>query len=248
MPEQTQIFHGAVDAAPNDYTLADNVEFLLYAVNANFTDNGAAGDWLPAVVLLSDSGHVIARALLPDVRVTAGDDAEVSWFPGVKPGAGGSATGGEFASVYATAPQTVPAGEVDAIEWDWTTFRTTDAAAFSPDPANQRLDVTATGVLQHWISVLPDTKFVLDLQGVGASRGNVQSGISGATAYGFDLGPPVYVDQVQGYNFIISDGSWPTLSTFYNFDGTDVILGLRLMVIALQVPKPAGSLSTWPVF
>lgn len=81
MPAQQQITNLAVQAAPDDYTLGANVEFDLIAVNAEFVDNGAGGDWLPAVVLVSDSDHVIARAVDQGVKVTAGDDAEVSWFP-----------------------------------------------------------------------------------------------------------------------------------------------------------------------
>lgn len=88
MPGQQQIFAGSIEAAPKDYTVAANVELTLRAVNANFTDNGAGEDWLPAVVLISDSGHIIARAVDQGVTVTAGGDAEVSWFPGVKHAAG----------------------------------------------------------------------------------------------------------------------------------------------------------------
>src|SRR5689334_15295890 len=105
MPGQRQIFRGATVDAPNNYDVDANVELTLKAVNANFTDNGATGDWLPAVVLISDSGHVIARALLPDVKVTAGDDAEVSWFPGVKSGGAGFTSAiSQFSSLFQARP------------------------------------------------------------------------------------------------------------------------------------------------
>ena len=80
----TQIFRGAVSDVPGVYVLPDSVEFLLKAVNADFADNGAGADWLPCVTIVSDSGHIIARACDQAVKVTAGDDAEVSWFPHVK--------------------------------------------------------------------------------------------------------------------------------------------------------------------
>src|SRR3982751_4518986 len=90
MPRDTQILRAATVAAPKDYTIDKNVELILRTVHANFTDNGAGGDWLPCVDLISDSGHTIARCCDPNVVVTAGDDAEVTWFPDVKP-AGSSA-------------------------------------------------------------------------------------------------------------------------------------------------------------
>jgi hypothetical protein len=94
VPRDTQIFSGADHAGNSDYTLPGNSEIEVLAVNANFKDNGAGADWCPAVVMFSDSGHVIARAMLPEVKVTAGGDAEVSFFPGVKPAAASSGTTG----------------------------------------------------------------------------------------------------------------------------------------------------------
>lgn len=128
MPEQQQIVHAPILPVPNDYLLADNVEILLYVVNANFTDDGAGTDWLPAVVLLSDSNHVIARALLPDVKVTAGDDAEVSWFPGVKPG-GGATVASHIAQIVT---DSVPTSGSDFVFTPMTfaSFTTDDPANF----------------------------------------------------------------------------------------------------------------------
>jgi hypothetical protein len=74
------------------------VELILRTVHANFSDNGAGGDWLPCVDLISDSGHTIARCCDPNVVVTAGDDAEVTWFPDVKPV--GSSTPSSASVVY----------------------------------------------------------------------------------------------------------------------------------------------------
>jgi hypothetical protein len=85
-----QISNPAVADGASDYQVKPAVEILLKAVSADFDDNGAASSWLPAVLLTSDSGHIIARALDPSVSVAAGGSAEVSWFPGVKRGGGGS--------------------------------------------------------------------------------------------------------------------------------------------------------------
>lgn len=151
MPVDTQVPLSAVTAAPSEWTIPGNVELRLKAVSALFTDNGAAGAWLPAVVIRSDSGHVIARALLPEVSVSAGDDAEVSWFPGVKPSAAAASTGGGAA--YATADNfdafttfTVPDNIATPITFP--TFTTSDSTVFgtslngSASPHNQPNDNT----------------------------------------------------------------------------------------------------------
>src|SRR5438874_1569479 len=83
MPD-TQIFSGKKVAAPSTYELPASAEFILKCVNADFDGSGAAGDYLPCVTIVSDSGQVIARAVDQDVKVTAGSDAEVSWFPRVR--------------------------------------------------------------------------------------------------------------------------------------------------------------------
>lgn len=134
MPDQQQIFAGSVEAAPKNYTLAGNTELLLRAVNATFTDNGAASDWLPAVELISDSGHVIARAVDQGVIVTAGDDAEVSWFPGVKhaAGAASSATPAASAYLWTQSAKTFTGNVGFAATWDH--FQTTDLTVFGTNP------------------------------------------------------------------------------------------------------------------
>src|ERR1700675_1325694 len=83
MPD-VQIYSGKKVAAPSTYELPQSAEFVLKAVNADFDGSGAAGDYLPCVTIESDSGHVIARAVDQGGKVTAGSDAEGSWFPGLK--------------------------------------------------------------------------------------------------------------------------------------------------------------------
>src|SRR5882672_3195729 len=79
-----QIVRSAVSAVPGVYVLPDAADFTLKAVNASLDGSGAASSFLPCVTILSDSGHVIARAVDQAVSVAAGGTAEVSWFPGVK--------------------------------------------------------------------------------------------------------------------------------------------------------------------
>lgn len=101
----------AVVAAPKDYSVAANQQIRLLSVTANFTDNGAAGDWLPAVVIEDNNGNALVRALDQGVKVTAGSSAEVSWFPGVKHSSGASSSGLiACTSAWDTSAGTIPAG------------------------------------------------------------------------------------------------------------------------------------------
>lgn len=50
-------------------------------MRAFFDGAGAAGTFQPAVVVTSDSGHVVAKAIDTDVTVAAGASADVSFFP-----------------------------------------------------------------------------------------------------------------------------------------------------------------------
>lgn len=135
-----QVLNPSVAAGASDYLIPGAVSLQLKAVSAEFTDNGAAGDWLPAVVAISDSGHVFWRAADQGVKVTAGSDAEVSWFPGVKHAAAAATSGGGvFARAFRDSlggagdpVQTVPVGTTrngsfphtstsDSAVIDWTT-------------------------------------------------------------------------------------------------------------------------------
>jgi hypothetical protein len=81
----------AVVAAPKDYPIPPSQEIILQSVRASFLDNGAGGDWVPALQILDNNGNVLVTAADKGVTVTAGSDADVSWFPGVKV-AGGAST------------------------------------------------------------------------------------------------------------------------------------------------------------
>src|SRR5437879_5125566 len=84
MPGDVQLTSLATKAAPLNYRVPGAAMIRVKSVRAEFTDNSASGDWLPAVKLISDSGHIIATASDQGAKVTAGDDAEASFFPGVK--------------------------------------------------------------------------------------------------------------------------------------------------------------------
>jgi hypothetical protein len=76
-----QIFVAGTVAAPLEYITPGAVVFKLKAATAEFDGSGAGSDFLPALELVSDGGHVIARAVAQEVKITAGGSAEVSWFP-----------------------------------------------------------------------------------------------------------------------------------------------------------------------
>jgi hypothetical protein len=78
-----QIYTPGPNDAPLKYTVPGTQRMIPRAFQALFDGSGASGDFVPAVVIRSQAGHVIARAIL-DSTITAGDGAEVSWFPGVK--------------------------------------------------------------------------------------------------------------------------------------------------------------------
>jgi len=109
VPTDAQILAAGTADAPLDYGVPNAQEILLKAVNANFDGSAAAGDFLPAVVIESDGGVVIARAI--GQAVTAGDSAEVSFFPRV---AGTSAAASGTLSGYQVTTQnaavSIPSG------------------------------------------------------------------------------------------------------------------------------------------
>lgn len=76
-----QIFSGSKESVPKSYEVPSSAAFVLKAVNADFDGAGAGGSYTPCVTILSDSGHVIARAVDNTIVVASGSDAEVSWFP-----------------------------------------------------------------------------------------------------------------------------------------------------------------------
>ena len=156
----TQIFSGSVEDAPKTYRLPSGVEFILKAVNADYADNGAASDWLPCVTIVSDSGHVIARAVDQAVKVTAGSDAEVSWFRGVKHFAAAAPSGGAPDTVRlfgVNLPIPVTAGGFSGeAPWDNTTkvVTGTNIWTYTLDGAGHVVEVlaSAAGLYEMWSS------------------------------------------------------------------------------------------------
>lgn len=144
MPVDTQIPRTAAADAPNDWPIPANVELRLKAVTATLDGSAAAGSFLPAVELISDSGHLIARACDPNVSVAAGASAAATWFPGVKPTVTSSSTGAapSVATFYRSTQiagdpvQTIPAGSDANITWLHAALPS-DGSITGPSIANQ---------------------------------------------------------------------------------------------------------------
>ncbi len=104
---------------PEDYIVPGTVTLTPKQIHVDYVDNSASGDWLPCITFISDAGVVLGRAVDQAVKVTAGDDASVTWFPGVK---------NEAASVvqlrhvqqrsYTSIGQVIHTGSLTAITFD----------------------------------------------------------------------------------------------------------------------------------
>lgn len=93
MADDVQIADTSSGDAPHDYTVPSSADFILKAAYGVFDGTLASGNFLPTLEIVSDSGHTVARSV--GQQVTAGDSAEVSWFPFAPPassGGGGSIT------------------------------------------------------------------------------------------------------------------------------------------------------------
>lgn len=145
-----QIWAPDVGAGETVYTVGGTVEFTLKTVNADFTDNGAASAWLPGVLIVSDAGHVIARAVDQAVQVQAGSDASVSFFPGVKHAAAAAAAAGTpWALLDSTAGEALARSSSFTFSFAGANFNTSDPAVFSLRPFSppfQGIAFLATGV------------------------------------------------------------------------------------------------------
>lgn len=214
MAEQRQIFEGALAAAPKDYKLSPSIELILKAVTAEFVDAGAAGDWLPCVELVSDSGHTIARAVDQGVKVTAGSDAEVSWFPGVKHATGGSSTTGVLPQACeCDGPQggsvVVGAGAQGRI--DWSGFLATDTGTFGTN--------NGASVLSPITNTAGDSGLVLQREGAYLAVGVMQWDAAAAKVVSFvDVGGGEPMTQLGNFTNIAELQTVAGATTLYNMD------------------------------
>lgn len=126
-----QVLSSAVSFGSADYKLDTDVTFVLKAVNAEFDGSGATAAWLPAVIITSDSGHTVARAVDQSVSVAAGGSAEASFFPGVKHAAGGAAAAGAGAWGHWRGTLTLNAGATQSGKANLALIATSDSARYT---------------------------------------------------------------------------------------------------------------------
>lgn len=145
-------------AAPKDYSIPAAQVIRLLSVRAEYDGSGSAAAWLPALQILDNNGNVLATAADPAVSVAAGASADVSWFPGVKAGGGGSSTtNAEWFFVSRSTVYTVNAGATQTIPW--TTLKSSDATLFSLSTVhghtNDTIVVAREGVVFWSMLVVP---------------------------------------------------------------------------------------------
>lgn len=119
-----QILAPGVEAAPLDYAVPPTSEILLRAAGATFDGTGAAGAFLPAIVITPPSG-VPLPPFITDTAVAAGSSAEVVFAPFLRHAPTSSASG--LATAYARAVGTFTLG----VGIGFTSFDSNDLAVFS---------------------------------------------------------------------------------------------------------------------
>jgi hypothetical protein len=120
------------DDAPLSYLVPGATAIRIKQIHVAYVDNSASGDWLPAVRIISDSKHTMGLAADQGVKVTAGSDASVSFFPGVKHAAAAGATVGSW--LHVVAGTSTPSGTIslqNGTHMPIADFNTNDPVRFS---------------------------------------------------------------------------------------------------------------------
>lgn len=87
------ILDPSVAAAPKQYTISGSQELLIKSISATFDGSAAAVSWVPAIQVCDSESEVIGTYPM-DTALAAGASADVSFFPSLKRGSGGSGGGG----------------------------------------------------------------------------------------------------------------------------------------------------------
>lgn len=145
----------AVTAAPLEYDVKQAEWFAIKQVQALYTDNGAAGAWLPTLELVAPGGIVTGRYV--GTSVAAGDGQEVTFYPLGSKGASAApvATGGlPSATMVKANTQTIAGNSVSQVSLSTGTFATTDGAIFTASGSN--VVIHATGLYAAYIHFVDD--------------------------------------------------------------------------------------------
>jgi hypothetical protein len=130
MADSAILAAGGADA-PLSYLVPGSAVITIKQIHVKYVDSGAGGDWLPAVRIVNDAGHTMGTAADQGVKVTAGSDADASFFPGVKhAAAAASAAGAEWFFASRQSNFTVATNNPQR-RIPWTHHVTSDATVFS---------------------------------------------------------------------------------------------------------------------
>jgi hypothetical protein len=210
----------AVVAAPKDYSVPAGQEIYVLSVHASYTDNGAAGDWLPAVVIQDNNGNALCRAVDQGVKVTAGSSAEVSFFPGVKHAAAGVTPAAKVAA-YATGElntglgdpaQTVPANTSAAVGFP--NVFTTDSSVLSWTTGANTNDTVTIKKAGLWLAVGKTQWSLANFHRYGIINGAADQFIPGTRGPASDFNPSSVDVGQQGYTVDIGAGDFHSGDTF----------------------------------
>jgi hypothetical protein len=133
------------DDAPLSYVVPGATAIRIKQIHVKYVDNSAGADWLPAVRIISDSKHRMGTAADQAVKVTAGSDADVSFFPGVKHAA--SSAGG-FTPVWCFASK-VGLGAIGpgTVVVTWTSLDATAAGVYALNAGDQsHIEISQPGI------------------------------------------------------------------------------------------------------
>ncbi len=135
--------------APLSYLVPGTTAIRIKLIHVAYVDNGASGNWLPAVRIVSDSKHTMGLAADQGVKVTAGSDASVSFFPGVKHASGGGTVFSNLmaAQVQLSGDYAIAKGDPGTvIVWSSATYDTGSPSAFWNPATPKRLTAPVNGI------------------------------------------------------------------------------------------------------
>ena len=144
-------------STPLEYVVPGSTAFIPRAASCSFDGTGASGAFLPVMTWLAQNGDVIGRYIAP--QVAAGDSAEVSWAPFLRPQA--AATSGltnlsvAFGRVNPSSPPVISAGATDTITWDSVTVVGSGITFASGSPRQVTIDDGGTILVA--LNVAPDS-------------------------------------------------------------------------------------------
>lgn len=109
--DDQQVLVTGAASAPASFRIPGNGQIQPKAVFASYDGTGAAGDFVPALKIISDGGETVG--IYPtESPVVAGASADVSWFPGVKPQAAAPLLESRVGMFWRTGGQTIHTGAV----------------------------------------------------------------------------------------------------------------------------------------